>query len=364
MEIVFAELSRLYNKYKDEYEETVLDVLRSGWYILGKKLAQFEKQFATYMESKHCIGVGNGLDALRLALSALDINTGDEVIVQANTFIATALAVTQNGAIPIFVDVDEYFGINPESVKRAITHKTKAIIVVHLYGQSCDMDAIMDIAKAHNLKIIEDCAQSHGALYKGKKLGTFGDVACFSFYPMKPLGVFGDGGAVVTNDDYLEKKIRLLHNYGSVIKYQHEVLGINSRLDEIQAAIGSINLKYLDHGNLERNNIAQKYKDGINNPKIVLPKIRKDVYNVYHIFPILCVDRDDLLHYLKSHGIQTQIHYPIPCHLSECYSNLGYKKGQIQYAELYADNELSLPIYVGLKDEEIEYIIKILNSFK
>jgi dTDP-4-amino-4,6-dideoxygalactose transaminase len=181
---------------------------------------------------------------------------------------------------------------------------------------------------------------------------------------MKPLGVFGDGGAVVTNDDYLEKKIRLLHNYGSVIKYQHEVLGINSRLDELQAAIGSINLKSLDKGNLERNNIAEKYRNGINNPKIFVPKIRKDVYNVYHIFPILCEDRNDLQHYLKSHGIQTQIHYPIPCHLSECYSDLGYKKGQIRYAELYADNELSLPIYVGLKDEEIEYIIKTLNSYK
>lgn len=364
MNIAFAELSRLYNMYKNEYEDSVLEVMRSGWYILGKKLTQFEYQFANYLGLKHCIGVGNGLDALRLALSALGISKGDEVIVQANTFIATALAVTQNGAIPVFVDVDEYFGIDPESVKSSITTKTKAIIVVHLYGQPCDLDAVISIAKSNNLKIIEDCAQSHGALYKGKKLGTFGDVSCFSFYPMKPLGVFGDGGAVVTNDDELAQQIRLLHNYGSVVKYQHEVIGVNSRLDEIQAAIGSVNLKYLDDGNLERNNIASKYQTRINNPRIVLPKVRKDVFNVYHIYPVLCDDRDNLQLYLKSHGVQTQIHYPIPCHLSKCYLDLGYKKGQINNAEVYADNELSLPIYVGLTDEEIDYIIEIVNSYK
>jgi dTDP-4-amino-4,6-dideoxygalactose transaminase len=363
MEINFAELTRQYEKYQSEYEETVLRVLRSGWYILGKELEQFEKNYAHYMETKHCIGVGNGLDALRLALTALEIGEGDEVIVQANTFIATALAVTQNGATPVFVETDKFFGINPDSVEAAITNKTKAVMVVHLYGQSCDMDAIMMIANRHSLKVIEDCAQSHGALYKGKKCGTFGDVACFSFYPMKPIGAFGDGGAVTTNDDVVADKIRMLRNYGSKVKYKHELLGINSRMDEIQAAITGVNLKYVDDGNKERNEIAEKYINGINNPKVKKPSFRPNTYQVFHIFPLICEERDKLHEYLKAKGIQTQIHYPVPCHLAICYRGLGYKKGQIPLAEYNADHELSLPIYVGLKDEEIEYIINAINSY-
>ena len=258
MEINFAELRRQYNKYQNEYEEAALRVLRSGWYILGKEAEQFEHDYAAFQGVKHCIGVGNGLDALKLALTALHIGAGDEVLVPANTFIATALAVTANGATPIFVDVDAYFGIDVQAIEKAITKKTKAIIAVHLYGQMCDMASILKIAEAHKLFVVEDCAQAHGAVYQGKKAGTFGDVACFSFYPMKPIGAFGDAGAVVTDSDAIAEEVRMLRNYGSKIKYQHEFVGVNSRMDELQAAILGVNLKYAQSGNRERQSIAQK----------------------------------------------------------------------------------------------------------
>jgi len=363
MTIKFAELSRQYEKYQEEYEEVTLRALRSGWYILGKELEQFEKDYASFMEARHCIGVGNGLDALRLALSGLRIGEGDEVIVQANTYIATALAITQNGATPVFVEADEYFGINPKAIEKAITEKTKAIMVVHLYGQPCDMDSILSIAQRYNLKIVEDCAQCHGALYKGKKCGTFGDAACFSFYPMKPIGAFGDGGAVTTNNDEVAERVRMLRNYGSKIKYKHEMIGINSRLDEIQAAILSVNLKHVNDGNTERNEIALKYSSGIKNSKVTVPLTRPETYHVYHVFPLLCEERDGLQEYLELKGIHTQVHYPISCHLAPCYESLGYKPGEIPLAEYYASHELSLPIYVGLSDEEIEYIISAINEY-
>ncbi len=363
MNISFAEISRQYIKYQNEYEEAALRALRSGWYILGNELKKFEIDYAKYMGAKHCIGVGNGLDALRLALSASGIKKGDEVIVQTNTFIATALAITQNGAKPVFVEADNYFGIDPQALEAAITEKTKAVMVVHLYGQACEMDAIMVIAKKYNLKVVEDCAQSHGALYKGRMCGTFSDVACFSFYPMKPIGSFGDSGAVTTNDDELADRISMLRNYGSKIKYKHELLGINSRMDEIQAAITGVSLKYVDAGNMERNKIAAKYIDGIKNKKLMVPEVRPGTYHIFHVFPIICEDRDGLHDYLKAEGIQTQIHYPISCHLAVCYKDLGYKAGQIPKAEYYAAHELSLPIYIGLKDEEIQYIIDTLNNY-
>lgn len=363
MNINFAELSRQYKKYQAEYEEAALRALRSGWYIMGNGLEKFEADYAAYMEAKHCIGVGNGLDALRLALSALGIGEGDEVIVQTNTFIATAFAITQNSATPVFVEADRYFGIDPQAIEAAITEKTKAVMVVHLYGQACDIDAIMAIAKKHNLYVVEDCAQCHGALYKGKKCGTFGDAACFSFYPMKPIGAFGDSGAVTTNNDEVAACIRMLRNYGSKIKYKHELLGINSRMDEIQAAITRINLKHVDAGNTERNEIASKYIAGIKNPKVKTPEVRPDTYNVFHVFPLICEDRDGLHDYLEAQGIHTQIHYPISCHLAECYKDMGYKAGQIPQAEYYAAHELSLPIYVGLKDDEIQCIIDAINNF-
>ena len=364
MTIDFAVLGRQYRKYQAEYEEAALRALRSGWYILGSELDSFEKMYASFMESKHCIGVGNGLDALRLALTALGVGKGDEVIVQDNTFIATALAISESGATPVFVDADEFFGIDPKKIEAAITDKTKAIMAVHLYGQACDMDAVMGIAHKHNLKVVEDCAQCHGALYKGKKCGTFGDAACFSFYPMKPIGAFGDAGAVITNIDEVAEKIRMLRNYGSKVKYHHELLGINSRMDEIQAAITAVNVKHVHDGNSERKAIAEKYKVGIDNPLVKVPAVRPETDHVYHVFPVLCEKREDLIQHLADAGIHAQIHYPIPCHLAGCYKELGYKEGQYPVAEAYGKHEISLPIYVGLTDEEINYIIATINSFR
>ncbi len=363
MKIDFAVLGCQFEKYQDEYENAVLRALRSGWYILGNELKKFETDYAEYMGAKHCVGVGNGLDALRLALTALGIGKGDEVIVQTNTFIASALAITENGATPVFVEADEYFGICPEAIVTAITDRTKAVMVVHLYGQPCEMDSIMAIAKKYNLKVVEDCAQCHGATYMSKKCGTFGDAACFSFYPMKPIGAFGDAGAVTTNNDEVAEKVRMLRNYGSRTKYKHEIIGINSRMDEIQAAITGVNLRHVEDGNKERNEIAAKYIEGINNPKVKLPEVRPGTQHVFHVFPLLCEDRDGLYKHLESFDIHPQIHYPISCHLAECYKDLGYKANQIPKAEYYAAHELSLPIYVGLRDEEIRYVIDAINEF-
>lgn len=364
MKIDFAVLGRQYSKYQVEYEEAALRTLRSGWYIQGNELDKFEQMYADYMGVKHCIGVGNGLDSLRLALFGLGIGKGDEVIVQDNTFIATALAISEIDATPVFVDVDEFFGIDPKKIELAITEKTKAIMVVHLYGQPCDMDSIMAIAQKYNLKVVEDCAQCHGALYKGKKCGTFGDAAGFSFYPMKPIGAFGDAGAVITNNDEVAERVRMFRNYGSKKKYHHELLGINSRMDEIQAAITSVNVKHVNDGNFERKAIAKKYKAGIINPMVKVPDVRPNTDHVYHVFPVLCEKRDELIQYIADAGIHAQIHYPIPCHLAGCYKELGYKEGQFPIAEGYGKHEMSLPIYVGLTDEEINYIIAIINNFK
>lgn len=363
MNINFAELHRQFKKYQDEYEEATLRVLRSGWYILGSELSKFEADYASYMKSKYCIGVGNGLDALRFALTALGIGEGDEVIVQANTFIATALAITQSGAKPVFVEADSFFGVDPQALEAAITKKTKAIMVVHLYGQPSDMDSIMKIAKRYNLKVVEDCAQSHGALYNGKICGTFGDAACFSFYPMKPIGAFGDAGAVTTNSDEVAEKVRMLRNYGSKVKYHHEMMGNNSRMDEIQAAITGVNLLHVADGNKERQGIARKYSEGIKNEAVKKPGIRPNTEHVFHVYPVLCENREGLYKYLESAGIHPQIHYPIPCHLAECYTYLGYKVGQIPLAEFYSSHELSLPIYIGLTEEEVDYIIATINDF-
>ncbi|MCI8834621.1 MAG: DegT/DnrJ/EryC1/StrS family aminotransferase [Ruminococcus sp.] len=363
MRINFAELKRQENLYKQEYEKTVMRVLDSGWYILGDELKKFERNYAKYIGVKHCIGVGNGLDALKLALCSLDIGDGDEVIVQANTFIATALAVSEVGATPVFVDCDHYFGIDPQTIVSAITKNTKAIMVVHLYGQPCDMDAIMDISDRYHIKVIEDCSQCHGAMYKEKKCGTFGELACFSFYPMKPIGAFGDAGAVVTNKDFLAEKIRMLRNYGSKEKYKHEMIGVNSRMDEIQAAVLGVSLKHAEEGNMKRMKIAEQYQQGIRNKKVMIPKVRMNTKHVYHVFPVLCKERDHLQKYLESACIMTQIHYPVPCHLAGCYKNLNCSNGDMSKAEQFSNQELSLPIYVGLTEEEVEYVIDIINKF-
>jgi len=364
MEVEFTALKRQFTKYQSEYEEATLRVLRSGWYVMGSELAEFEGQYALFQDMKHCVGVNSGLDALSLTIRALGIGDGDEVIVQANTFIATVLAISDNRATPVFVEPDEFFGLDAAKIEAAITPKTRAIMPVHLYGQPCDMLKIREIADKYGLYVIEDCAQAHGAALNGKKIGTYGNAACFSFYPTKPIGAFGDAGAIVTNSDELNEKLRMLRNYGSRVKYRHETMGTNTRLDEMQAALLKINLSHAAEGNNERRRIAQKYLDGIRNPKVILPETRPGATHAYHIFPLLCTERNALQTYLAENGIHTQIHYPIPCHLAECYSDLGYKAGDFPLAESYAHTELSLPVYVGMPIEEVEYVISIINNFK
>jgi len=339
-------------------------VLTNSWYIEGKEDETFEKAFAEYIGTSYCIGVGNGLDALMLSLKALGIGTGDEVIVPSNTYIATALAVTYVGATPVFVEPDiRTYNIDPSLIEAAITDKTKAIMPVHLYGQAADMDKIMAIAEEYSLKVIEDCAQAHGATYKGKTVGTFGDAAGFSFYPGKNLGALGDAGAAVTSDKNLADKIRALGNYGSDYKYHHIYKGNNSRLDELQAAFLGVKLASLDKMNEERRRIADCFLAGIQNDKITLPYVAPDTVPVWHIFAIRCDERDAFEKYLKDAGIGTNKHYPIPMHQQECYADLGYKEGDFPIAEEISRTELSLPMYYGLTDSEIDYIIETINKF-
>lgn len=339
-------------------------VFNNSWYICGEEDARFEKAFAEYCNAKNCIGVGNGLDALVLSLKALGIGKGDEVIVPSNTYIATALAVTYVGATPIFVEPFlETFDINPLLIEKSINNKTKAIIPVHLYGQACDMDTIMDIAHKYNLFVIEDCAQAHGALYKGRKVGSFGDAAGFSFYPGKNLGALGDAGAVVTNNDDIAKRVRALSNYGSDYKYHHIYKGNNSRLDELQAAFLLAKLPYLERMNCERRRIAKLYSNGINNPKIIKPSISEFCVPVWHIYGIRCYERDLLEKYLNDKGIGTNKHYPIPIHLQQCYKDLNILQGSLPIAEEISKTELSIPMYYGLRDDEIQYIIDCINEF-
>ena len=340
-------------------------VFSRSWYIGGAEDEAFEQAFADYCGARHCIGVGNGLDALMLALKALDIGAGDEVIVPSSTFIATALAVTYVGAKVVFVEPDIHTcNIDPARIEGAITEHTRAIMPVHLYGQACDMDPIMAIARSHGLKVVEDCAQAHGATYKGRRVGTFGDAAGFSFYPGKNLGALGDAGAVVTNDDTLAERVRALGNYGSDYKYHHIYKGNNSRLDELQAAFLLAKLPHLDRMNAERRRIADRYISGMHNPRVELPCVRADCVPVWHIFAVRCDARDALEQYLEDCGIGTNKHYPIPMHLQECYRDLGFKRGDFPIAEAISATELSLPMYYGMTEGEIEYVIDAINAFE
>ena len=363
MEINLAILDRQYKMYQSEYEAAALKVLRSGYYILGPELSAFEKEFAVFTGSRYCIGLNSGLDALTLAVRALGIGAGDEVIVQANTYIATVLGITENGATPVFVEPDEYYCIDPLKIEKAITPKTKAIMVVHLYGQAGQMDYIMEVARKYNLRVIEDCAQSHGACFQGKMTGTFGDIGCFSFYPTKNLGAFGDSGAIITNDDKLADKITMLRNYGSKIKYHNEITGINSRMDEIQSALLRVKLLHLSELNNERVSIANKYLNGIKNSYITMPLLRKNTNHVYHQFVVRVKNRKAFQQYLADNGIKTVIHYPIPPHLAECYRKSGYGQGDFPITEMFADEVLSLPMFNGMNDAEIEYVIRICNLY-
>lgn len=363
MQIKCNVLDRQFQMYQQEYEEAALRVLRSGWYVLGNEVKQFEKEFAAYTGRKYCVGLNSGLDALILSVRALGIGKGDEVIVQANTYIATVLGITENGATPVFVEPDEYFNIDANKVEAAITDRTKAIMVVHLYGQASNMKQIVEIAKKHNLQIVEDCAQSHGACFDGKMTGTFGISGCFSFYPTKNLGAFGDAGAIVTDDKEFADKIRMMRNYGSRVKYVNEIEGINSRLDEMQAALLRVKLTHMKELNQERNILGEHYTKEISNPRIVKPEIREQADSVYHQYVIRCKGREKLQKYLEEQGIQTQIHYPIPPHLAECYQYLGHKTGDYPITEEYANEMISLPLYTGMTREEQDYVIKKLNEF-
>ena len=363
MEVKFSILKRCFALHQEEYEEASLRTLRSGWYVLGQELERFENSFACYIGMEHGVGVNSGQDALILAFRALGIGPGDEVITQGNAYIASVFGITENGATPVFVEPDEYFGLDPEKIEAAITPRTKAILPVHLYGQICDMEKIKEIADRHGLYVVEDCAQCHGSTLHGRKAGTFADISCFSFYPTKPLGAFGDAGICLTNSDALDEKLRMLRFYGSRKKYVSEITGVNTRMDELQAANLSVGLKYLDETNRMRQAIAQKYLDGIRSPKVLLPATREGCEHVYHIFALLCEQRDELAAFLAENGVQTQIHYPIPPHLAPCYAYMGRHAGDLPITEHYADGELSLPIYAGMPEDEVQYVINTINKW-
>ena len=356
-------LKRTFELHKAEYEEAALRALNSGWYILGKEMESFEKEFAEWAGVKHCVALNSGTDALILAVRALGIGPGDEVIVPANAYIASVIGVTENGATPVFVDADEYMEMDADRIEEKITPHTKAVLPVHLFGQSSRMDKITEICRKHGLLLIEDCAQCHGSTYGGQLTGTFGTIGCFSFYPTKPLGAFGDAGAIVTNNDELAERVRLLRNYGSRIKYHNEINGVNSRMDELQAALLKVGLKHMAEGTEERRRQAEAYKAGLRNPKVIIPPVYAAAEHVYHLFPVLVRDRENFLAYLKENGIHTQVHYPIPPYVADCYADLGCHWEDFPNATRYAREEVSLPIYAGLPDEELRYVIDVINRY-
>lgn len=364
MQVKFSSFDNMHNEIKNEIMSKFQEVYEKNWFIQGQEVELFEQEFAEYCGTKYCVGCGNGLDALYLILKAYGIGKGDEVIVPSNTYIATALAVSYTGAIPVFVEPTlDSFNIDVTRIEEKITDKTKAIMAVHLYGQPADMDEINKIAKKYDLKVVEDAAQAHGALYKGRKVGSLGDAAGFSFYPGKNLGALGDAGAVVTNDKELADKVRALGNYGSDYKYHHIYQGHNSRLDELQAAFLRIKLRNLDRWTEDRRNTAKIYLQQIHHPDILLPKEDKNGKHVYHVFAIRSANREELEDYLNKNGIGTNKHYPIPMHLQKAFQELKIKKGSLPLAEEISETELSIPMYYGMKQEEITYVIECLNNF-
>lgn len=361
--IKFLDLHKINERFRTEIDIRIKQVLDSGWYLLGNQDKKFEKNFAQFCGVKHCIGCANGLDALNLIIKGYGFGIGDEIIVPANTYIASILAISQNGCTPVLVEPDiNTYNINPDLIEEKITPKTKAIMVVHLYGQAVQMDKIWALAKKYNLKIIEDSAQAHGAYYKDKRVGSLGDASGFSFYPGKNLGCMGDGGCVTTNDDELASKIRAIANYGSDYKYHHIYKGINSRLDEIQAAVLDVKLQHLDNDNARRREISKYYRENINNPKIILPKVYNENAHVWHIFAIRTENRDELQKYLEENGIQTNIHYPTPSHKQGAYkewNNLSFP-----ITEEIHKTELSLPISPVMTDEEVKKVVEVINNYE
>ena len=364
MNIPFADFSPMHSYIRTELFSAINRVLDSNQFISGVNCKEFEQAYASYLNSKYCVGCGNGLDALHLILKAYGVGPGDEVIVPAHTYIATALAVTYAGAKPVLVDVEsKYYCLDPDKIEKAISKHTKAVILVHIYGQIGEYKKIQDIVKSRNLILIEDAAQAHGATYMERKAGSLGDAAGFSFYPGKNLGAFGDAGAITTNNSKIAEKVRMIGNYGSREKYVHEYKGVNSRLDELQAAILKTKLRYLDTWNQNKALTAQKYLSGIKNPCISLPQLNPYGRHAWHIFPILVEDRDRLLNGLAEKGIKALIHYPCPVHLHPAYQDLGYLKGSFPVAERIADQEISLPLFYGMTDAQINYVIGEVNKY-
>lgn len=361
--ILCANPKAQYYSYKEEIDCAINTVLENGRYILGEEVLLFENEFAGYIGAKYGIGVANGTEALRIALIASGIGGGDEVITVSHTAVATVSAIEQTGAFPVFVDIDQkYFTIDPLKISKVISNRTKAIIPVHLYGQAADMNPIMEIAKKYSLKVIEDCAQAHGALYKDRHAGSFGDAGCFSFYPTKNLGAIGDGGMVVTNDEELANKIRLLREYGWKERYVSHYLGWNTRLDEIQAAVLRVKLKHLDSDNKKRVRAAKLYSTILGSDGIITPVQRKDSQHVYHLYVIRTPNRDKLIHHLKSNGVQAAVHYPLPVHLQPAYKKFAHN--DLKSSEHVTKEILSLPMYPELSQKEIEFVVNTIKEFK
>lgn len=364
MDIQCNRLDRGFELYQREYENKAVEVLRSGWYVLGKEVETFEQEFAKYIGARYCVGLASGLDALCLSLKLLGIKEGDEVIVQGNAYIACVMGITKNGAVPVFVEPNKYNNIDVEKIEEKISPKTKAILVVHLYGQASKMDKIVELAEKYNLKIVEDCAQSHGAKYGDKTTGAIGDIGCFSFYPTKNLGCFGDGGAICTNNEEIAQQFKIYRNYGSSKKYHNDVVGVNSRLDELQAGLLRVKLSHLDKLTQERIEISNYYSKHISNSLIEKPEIEEKATTVWHQYVIRCEKRDELEKYLLQRGIHTMIHYPIPPHLAKAYEYLNISPGTLPVTEMYANQVLSLPLFNGMKKEEMRYVVDAINSFR
>ena len=366
MNVPFLDLRSAYRELQVELDAAWRRVMESGWYILGEEVEAFEREFAAYCGAKHCVGVGNGLDALILILRGYDIGPDREVIVPANTYIATWLAVSYVGATPVPVEPNpQTYNLDPGQIEAAITSRTRAIIPVHLYGQPAEMEAIREIGLRHGLKVIEDAAQAHGAAYQGKRAGNLGDAAAFSFYPTKNLGAFGDAGAVVTNDDGLAERVRVLRNYGSRAKYYNEVKGVNSRLDPIQASFLRVKLKHLDNWNGRRRNVAQRYLEALKGcPDLILPSVARGAEPAWHLFVLRHSRRDKLQKHLNESGIGTLVHYPVPPHLSGAYADGNWKRGSFPITEELADTVLSIPIGPHLGNDQVAFVIHTLQAFK
>lgn len=364
IKVKFGDLAREYERYGVEIDRAISRVLRSGWFILGPEMEAFEQEFADYLGIANCVGVASGTEALALALLACGVGPGDSVITVAHTAVPTASAVTMIGAQPVFVDVQPDTGLMDVSqVEAAITPQTRAIIPVHLYGHCVDMEPLLQIAAENGVPVIEDAAQAHGALYKGQKAGTMGTAGCFSFYPSKNLGCYGDGGAITTADRALAEELVMLRNYGQRARYYHEILGFNCRLDEIQAAILGVKLGYLDQWNNRRREIGQLYNESLGHLPLRLPAERPGNKHVYHLYVIQTTKRDALQASLTKLGIQSLIHYPVPVHLQKAYRYLGYEPGSLPETEKLAHEILSLPIHPHMHDDEVDTVIKAVKEF-